>query len=57
MNKEITEMLMYEELARARIQDLRRDIRAQQERGHARAARRWNRVASWAIRRAHRHQS
>ncbi|WP_460465952.1 hypothetical protein [Amycolatopsis acidiphila] len=50
-------MLMYEELARARIQDLRRDIRAQQERGHARAARRWNRVASWAIRRAHRHQS
>ncbi|WP_236795319.1 hypothetical protein [Amycolatopsis sp. GM8] len=57
LTKEITEMLMYEELARARIQDMRRDIRAQQERGHARAARRWDRMAHWAARRAQRHRS
>ncbi|TNC21403.1 hypothetical protein [Amycolatopsis alkalitolerans] len=55
--KEITEMLIYEELARARIQDLRRDIHAQQRRGHARAARRWDRIAGWAAQRARRHRS
>lgn len=57
LTKEISEMLLYEELARARIQDMRRDIRAQQERGHDRAARRWDRVARWAAQRAGRHRS
>ncbi|MTD59420.1 hypothetical protein [Amycolatopsis pithecellobii] len=57
LTKEITQMLMYEELARARIQDLRREIRAQQERGHHRAARRWDRMAYWAARRARHHRS
>jgi hypothetical protein len=57
MTKEITEMLMNEELARARIQDLRRDIRAQQERGQARSVRRWDRMTRWAAQRANRHRS
>lgn len=57
MTKEISEMLINEELARARIQDMRRDIRAQQERGHVRAARRWDRIARWAARRARQHRS
>ncbi len=53
---EITEMLIYEELARARIRDLEEDMRAQHARGHARAARGWSRVAKWAARQAQRHQ-
>jgi hypothetical protein len=57
MTKEITEMLMYEELARARIQDMRDDIRVQRSQGRARTARRWNRMARWAAQRAHRHRS
>lgn len=57
MTKELTEMLLNEELARARIQDLRRDIRTQQERGHARAARRWDRMARWASQQASKHRS
>jgi hypothetical protein len=57
LTKEIVEMLMYEELARARIQDLRTDMRDQNVRGHARAARRWERMAQWAARRAHRHRT
>lgn len=52
--KEITEMLIYEELARARIQDLRREISAQQERARVRAARRRTRMAHRASRRARR---
>ena len=55
--KEISEMLMNEELARARIQELRDDIRAQRARGNARAARRWDRMAQWATRRASRYSS
>ncbi|KAA9155564.1 hypothetical protein FPZ12_029670 [Amycolatopsis acidicola] len=54
--KEITEMLMYEELARARIQELREDVHAQQTRSHARAARRWDRMSRWAAQRARRHR-
>ena len=57
VTKEIAEMLMYEELARARIQDMRRDIREQQERRHARAARRWDRLSRWALRQARRYGS
>jgi hypothetical protein len=55
--KEISEMLMYEELARARIQDLRDDIHAQRARGHARAARRWDKMSRWAAQRARRHRA
>lgn len=57
ITKEISEMLMYEELARARIQDMRTQMRDQHARGHARAARRWDRMARWARRRAHRHRT
>ncbi|OXM69025.1 hypothetical protein CF166_22575 [Amycolatopsis sp. KNN50.9b] len=55
MTKEITRMLLNEELARARIQDLHDDVRWQPVR-NARAARRWDRVARWASRRAGRYR-
>ncbi|NKQ59325.1 hypothetical protein HFP15_41465 [Amycolatopsis sp. K13G38] len=55
--KEISEMLMNEELARARIQELSADLREQRARGNARAARRWARMARWATRRARRYSS
>ena len=55
--KETRRMLMNEELARARIQELRDDLRAQRARRNARAARRWDRMASWASRRARRYNS
>ncbi|WP_191247864.1 hypothetical protein [Amycolatopsis deserti] len=55
MTKEITRMLLNEELARARIQDLHDDVRAQPMRNE-RAARRWDRVARWASRRAGRYR-
>ncbi|RSM34685.1 hypothetical protein DMA12_47240 [Amycolatopsis balhimycina DSM 5908] len=54
--EEISEMLLYEELSRARIRDLEEGVRAQRARGSARAARRWTRVARWATRRAERYQ-
>lgn len=54
--EEISEMLLYEELSRARIQDLEEGVRAQRARGGARAVRRWTRVARWASRRAERYQ-
>lgn len=54
--EEISEMLLYEELSRARIRDLEEGVRAQRARGSARAVRRWNRVARWASRRAERYQ-
>jgi hypothetical protein len=54
--EEISEMLLYEELSRARIRDLEEGVRAQRVRGNARAVRRWSRVARWATRRAQRHQ-
>jgi hypothetical protein len=57
MTKEISRMLMNEELARARIQELRDDLRAQRARTNARAARRWDRMARWASRRARRYGS
>ncbi|WP_246272555.1 hypothetical protein [Amycolatopsis acididurans] len=50
-------MLMNEELARARIQELSADLREQRARGNARAARRWARMARWATRRARRYSS
>ncbi|MEU5260428.1 hypothetical protein [Amycolatopsis sp. NPDC021455] len=55
--EEISEMLLYEELSRARIRDLEEGIRAQRARGSARAVRRWTRVARWAARRAERYQN
>jgi hypothetical protein len=54
--EEISEMLLYEELSRARIRDLEEGVRAQRARGSARAFRRWTRVARWATRRADRYQ-
>ncbi|MEV5717977.1 hypothetical protein AB0L41_29150 [Amycolatopsis mediterranei] len=54
--EEISEMLLYEELSRARIRDLEEGVRAQRSRSGARAARRWTRVARWAARRAERYQ-
>ncbi|MFI5591971.1 hypothetical protein ACIA5G_43475 [Amycolatopsis sp. NPDC051758] len=54
--EEISEMLLYEELSRARIRDLEEGVRAQRARGSARAVRRWTRVARWANRRVERHQ-
>jgi hypothetical protein len=57
--EETAEMLLYEELAKARIQDLEEGVRAQRVRGHARAvraARRWSRVADWASKRSQRLQ-
>ncbi|HJQ48386.1 MAG TPA: hypothetical protein VJ870_19000 [Amycolatopsis sp.] len=55
--KETSRMLINEALARARIQELREDIRAQRERSNERAARRWDRMARWASRRARRYSS
>lgn len=55
-NEETSEMLLYEELSRARIWDLEEGVRAQRARGSARAVRRWTRVARWAAHRAQRHQ-
>lgn len=52
MTKEITRMLLNEELARARIHDLHEDVRPRPVRPNPRAARRWDRVARWASRRA-----
>ncbi len=54
--EEISEMLLYEELSRARIRDLEEGVRAQRARGSARAVRRWTRVARWASRRAERYE-
>jgi hypothetical protein len=57
--EETAEMLLYEELAKARIQDLEEGVRAQRQRGAARAARaarRWSRVAHWASQRSHKLQ-
>ncbi|GHF80132.1 superfamily I DNA and/or RNA helicase [Amycolatopsis bartoniae] len=55
--KEIIEMLMQEELARVRIQEMHQEMRAHQARGRDRSFRRWDRVARWAARRADRHRS
>jgi hypothetical protein len=54
--EETAEMLLHEELAKARIRDLEEGVRAQRHRSAvraARAARRWSRVADWASRRSH----
>ncbi|WP_326946445.1 hypothetical protein OG439_45020 [Amycolatopsis sp. NBC_01307] len=55
--EEISEMLLYEELSRARIRDLEEGIRTQRARGSARAVRRWSRVARWAAQRAERYEN
>ncbi|WP_158886424.1 hypothetical protein [Amycolatopsis anabasis] len=51
MIKEITEMLIYEELARARIRELEEAIHTQRARVGARAG---HRIARWITRRARR---
>lgn len=53
--KELAHMLLYEELARSRIRDLHEDVRYRREARNARAARRWQWVASWATARSRRH--
>lgn len=53
-SREMFSMLMHEELARARIQDIHRAAGGRGEVRRARAARRWNRMARWAERRARR---
>ncbi|MEC3978975.1 hypothetical protein [Amycolatopsis sp. H20-H5] len=50
--EETSEMLLYEELSKARIRDLEEGVRRQRVRSGPRAARRWHRVARWAARRA-----
>lgn len=57
--KETTEMLLYEELAKARIRDLEEGVHAGRWRTDARAARTANwrsRVAHWARSRSGRHR-
>ncbi|WP_370946953.1 hypothetical protein AB5J62_05150 [Amycolatopsis sp. cg5] len=57
--EETSEMLLHEELAKARIQELEESFREARVRGSirsARAARRWSKLAQWASDRAHRHQ-
>ncbi|QWF79046.1 hypothetical protein [Amycolatopsis sp. CA-230715] len=49
--KEITEMLIYEELSRARIHDSREATQVRQALD-LRSARRWDRIARWAAKRA-----
>lgn len=51
-NTETSRMLLHEELARARIRELREATDGQREARRARAARRWQRVAHWATRRS-----
>ncbi|RSM70142.1 hypothetical protein DL991_38180 [Amycolatopsis sp. WAC 01375] len=55
--EETSEMLLYEELSRARIRDLEEGVRAQRARSGPRASRRWTKVARWATRRAERFQA
>ncbi|MEU6645849.1 hypothetical protein ABZ863_25320 [Saccharomonospora sp. NPDC046836] len=55
MSKEITQMLLYEELARARIRELHRSDPGRRDLRRARVARRWDRVARWAARQSRRY--
>ncbi|WP_020662291.1 hypothetical protein [Amycolatopsis benzoatilytica] len=54
-SQEISNMLLHEELSRARIRDLITEHEAQRPWRQARAARRWSRLADWAKSRAERH--
>ncbi|MFI5614585.1 hypothetical protein [Amycolatopsis sp. NPDC051903] len=54
--QETSEMLLHEELSRARIRDLEEEVQAQRPWRRARAARRWARVARWAADRSRRFQ-
>lgn len=51
-NKETSQMLIYEQLARARIQEQQDALEGRRHARRARAARRWDRVARWAAHRA-----
>lgn len=53
--KETKQMLLYEELSKARIHALEAEVRAHRRAGATRARRRWNRVARWATHRAARY--
>ncbi|WP_199434291.1 hypothetical protein [Qaidamihabitans albus] len=43
-----TRMLIYEELARARIREMHQAVEGRRHARRARAARRWDRIARWA---------
>jgi hypothetical protein len=54
--EETAEMLLYEELSKARIRDLEEEIRSRHLYGNLRAVRRWQRVSRWAASRARRYE-
>ncbi|MBN6034274.1 hypothetical protein [Amycolatopsis sp. 195334CR] len=54
MIKEINEMLLYEELARARIRDLHVTARGDRTWRHARPSRRSGRIGRWAAKQVRR---
>ncbi|MGW4490076.1 hypothetical protein ACWEOE_40455 [Amycolatopsis sp. NPDC004368] len=54
--QETSEMLLHEELSRARIRDLHQESQALRPWRRARAARRWSRLARWATDRSQRFQ-
>jgi hypothetical protein len=54
--QEPSEMLLYEELSRARIRELEHEFEVQRPWRRARAVRRWSRVARWAADRAERYR-
>ena len=54
--QEPSEMLLYEELSRARIRELENEFEVQRPWRRARAVRRWSRVARWAADRAERYR-
>lgn len=56
MTKEMSRMLLHEELARARIREFHLTMEDQQTVRFARAARRWDRVSRWAARRSRRYR-
>ncbi|MDT8915830.1 hypothetical protein [Amycolatopsis sp. PS_44_ISF1] len=54
--QEPSEMLLYEELSRARIRQLEHEFAVQRPWRRARAEHRWSRVARWAADRAERYR-
>ncbi|MBB4685925.1 hypothetical protein [Amycolatopsis jiangsuensis] len=54
--QETTKMLLHEELSRARIREIHTAAETWRPWRHARAARRWSRLARWAETHAERHR-
>lgn len=55
LTKETARMLLHEELARERIRELHAAVDGRRAARHARAARRWDRIAHWASQRSRRY--